>query len=69
VRSDVGVKIFGDDLDVLAQVAGQVQSVLQNVQGAADVKTEQIAGLPVLTVKLDRQALSRLGISVADVQN
>jgi len=69
VRSDVGIKIFGDDLDVLAQVAGQVQAVLQNVEGAADVKTEQIAGLPVLTVKLDRQALSRLGISVADVQN
>lgn len=69
VRSDVGVKIFGDDLDVLAQVASQVQAVLQNVQGAADVKTEQIAGLPVLTVKLDRQALSRFGISVADVQS
>jgi cobalt-zinc-cadmium resistance protein CzcA len=43
VRSDVGVKIFGDDLDVLAQVAGQVQSVLQTVQGAADVKTEQVS--------------------------
>jgi cobalt-zinc-cadmium resistance protein CzcA len=69
VRSDVGVKIFGDDLEVLAQVAGQVQTVLQAVPGAADVKTEQIAGLPVLTVKLDRKALSRLGISVADVQN
>lgn len=69
VRSDVGVKIFGDDLDVLALVASQVQAVLQNVQGAADVKTEQIAGLPVLTVKLDRQALSRFGISVADVQS
>ncbi|CAN5238699.1 CusA/CzcA family heavy metal efflux RND transporter [soil metagenome] len=69
VRSDVGVKIFGDDLDVLAQVAGQVQSVLQTVQGAADVKTEQVSGLPVLTVKLDRQALARYGISVADVQN
>ncbi|TXH80120.1 MAG: CusA/CzcA family heavy metal efflux RND transporter [Rhizobium sp.] len=69
VRSDVGVKIFGDDLDVLAQVAGQVQSVLQTVQGAADVKTEQVSGLPGLTVKLDRQALARYGISVADVQN
>jgi cobalt-zinc-cadmium resistance protein CzcA len=69
VRSDVGVKIFGDDLEVLAQVAGQVQSVLQTVQGAADVKTEQVSGLPVLTVKLDRQALARYGISVADVQN
>lgn len=69
VRSDVGVKIFGDDLEVLAQVAGQVQSVLQGVQGAADVKTEQVSGLPVLTVKLNRQALARYGISVADVQN
>lgn len=69
VRSDLGVKIFGDDLEVLAQVAGQVQSVLQTVQGAADVRTEQVSGLPVLTVKLDRQALSRYGISVADVQN
>ncbi|MGH6711772.1 MAG: efflux RND transporter permease subunit [Bradyrhizobium sp.] len=69
VRSDVGVKIFGDDLEVLAQVAGQVQAVLQTVDGAADVKTEQVSGLPVLTVKLNRQALSRYGISVGDVQN
>ncbi len=69
VRSDVGVKIFGDDLGVLAQVAGQVQAVLQTIEGAADVKTEQISGLPVLTVKLNRRALSRYGISVGDVQN
>jgi cobalt-zinc-cadmium resistance protein CzcA len=69
VRSDVGVKIFGDDLDVLSQVAGQVQAVLQTIEGAADVKTEQVSGLPVLTVKLNRQALSRYGISVGDVQN
>ncbi|QLH71143.1 efflux RND transporter permease subunit [Rhodopseudomonas palustris] len=69
VRSDVGVKIFGDDLDVLTQVAGQVQSVLQTIRGAADVKAEQVAGLPVLTVKLDRKALARFGISVAEVQN
>ncbi len=68
VRSDVGVKVFGDDLDTLLQVAGQVQRVLQNIQGAADVKTEQVAGLPVLTVKIDRPALARLGLSVADVQ-
>ena len=69
VRSDVGVKIFGDDLDVLVQTAAQVQAVLQNVPGAADVKTEQASGLPVLTVKLNRQALSRYGINVGDVQN
>ena len=68
VRSDVGVKIFGDDLETLIQVAAQVQNVLQAVPGAADVKTEQVAGLPVLTVKLNRPALARLGLSVADVQ-
>jgi heavy metal efflux system protein len=68
VRSDVGVKIFGDDLDTLLTVAGQVQSVLQTIPGAADVKTEQASGLPMLTVKLNRAALARYGISVADVQ-
>ncbi|MCP4615769.1 MAG: CusA/CzcA family heavy metal efflux RND transporter [Bradyrhizobium sp.] len=69
VRSDLGVKIFGDDLDVLIQSPARVQAVLQNVRGAADVKTEQVSGLPVLTVKLNRQALSRYGIGVGDVQN
>jgi cobalt-zinc-cadmium resistance protein CzcA len=69
IRSDVGVKIYGDDLDVLAGIAQQVQAVVRGVSGAADVKTEQIAGLPILTVKLDRQALSRYGLSVGEVQN
>jgi cobalt-zinc-cadmium resistance protein CzcA len=68
VRSDVGVKIFGDDLDTLTTVAGQVQALLQTVRGAADVKTEQVSGLPMLTVKLNRSALARYGISVADMQ-
>jgi cobalt-zinc-cadmium resistance protein CzcA len=69
IRSDVGVKIFGDDLDTLLSVGGRVQAVLQSIRGAADVKTEQIAGLPVLTVKLNRPALSRYGINAADVQS
>ncbi len=69
VRSDIGVKIFGDDLDTLVAVAAQVQAVLQTVPGAADVKAEQVSGLPVLTVKINRNALSRYGISVADVQS
>jgi cobalt-zinc-cadmium resistance protein CzcA len=68
VRSDVGVKIFGDDLDTLQTIAGQVQTTLQTVAGAADVKTEQVSGLPMLTVKLDRAALARYGISVAEMQ-
>ena len=69
IRSDVGVKVFGDDLDELIQSAARVQAILQKVPGAADVKTEQASGLPVLTVQLNRQALSRYGINVSDVQN
>jgi cobalt-zinc-cadmium resistance protein CzcA len=68
VRSDVGVKIFGDDLNTLLVVARQVQAVLQTILGAADLKTEQVSGLPMLTVKLNRAALARYGISVAEMQ-
>lgn len=68
VRSDVGIKIFGDDLDILLGAANQVQAAIQSIPGATDVKTEQVAGLPILTVKLDRQALSRYGLSLGDVQ-
>jgi cobalt-zinc-cadmium resistance protein CzcA len=69
IRSDVGVKIFGDDLELLAGIARQVEGAIRGIAGAADVKTEQIAGLPILTVKLDRQALSRYGLSLGEVQN
>ncbi|OJU24413.1 MAG: cation transporter [Nitrobacter sp. 62-13] len=69
VRSDVGIKIFGDDLDILQGAAKQVQSAITSVPGATDVKVEQVAGLPILTVRLDRRALSRYGLSTADVQN
>ncbi|MFG1301605.1 CusA/CzcA family heavy metal efflux RND transporter [Xanthobacter sp. V3C-3] len=68
IRSDVGVKIFGDDLDVLLQVAGQVEAVMRTIPGAADVKSEQVSGLPVLTVALNRAAMARYGVSIADVQ-
>ncbi|ABE62664.1 Heavy metal efflux pump CzcA [Nitrobacter hamburgensis X14] len=69
VRSDLGIKIFGDDLDILQGAAKQVQAAITSIPGATDVKTEQVSGLPILTVKLDRRALSRYGLSTADVQN
>jgi cobalt-zinc-cadmium resistance protein CzcA len=69
VRSDVGVKVFGDDLDTLLQIANQVQSVVQGIPGAADTKTEQVSGLPVMTIRLDRGALARYGLSAQDVQS
>jgi len=68
VRSDLGVKVFGDDLDTLLSIATKVQSVVQGVPGAADVRTEQVTGLPMLTVKPNRVALARYGISLAELQ-
>ncbi len=68
VRSDVAVKIFGDDLDKLLALAGEVEHVLADIPGASDVKVEQVTGLPVLTVEMDRPAMARLGINAADVQ-
>ena len=68
VRSDLGIKIFGDDLDTLLSIANKVQAVVQAVPGAADVKTEQVSGLPMLTVKPHRAALARYGITLAELQ-
>lgn len=67
-RSDVVVKIFGDDLDTLREQAGQTARILGKVPGAADVKVEQTSGQPVLQVTIDRAAIARYGINVADVQ-
>jgi len=69
VRSDVGVKVFGDDLDTLLKIASQVQAVVAAIPGAADVRTEQVSGLPVMTIKLDRGALARYGLSANEVQS
>jgi cobalt-zinc-cadmium resistance protein CzcA len=67
VRSDVAVSIYGDDLDVLKQSADAVVAVLSAVPGAADVKAEQVAGLPVLRVRIDRTRIARYGINAEDV--
>jgi cobalt-zinc-cadmium resistance protein CzcA len=69
VRSDVAVKVYGDDLDTLLQIGEQVERALGGIEGAADVKAEQITGLPLLSVTPDRERLARYGLSVADVQN
>jgi len=69
VRSDVAVKVFGDDLDLLLKSGEQIAAVLEGIPGAADVKVEQITGLPMLSVKLDRKKISRHGLSVGEVQD
>lgn len=67
VRSDIAVKIFGDDLNVLHEKGEQVAAVLNAVPGAADVRLEQTAGLPVIRASVDRNRLSRYGISAQQV--
>ncbi len=69
VRAEVAIKVFGDDLERLTTVGGQVEEIAQGIAGAADVKLEQITGLPLMTVTPDRAALARYGLSVADVQD
>jgi cobalt-zinc-cadmium resistance protein CzcA len=68
VRSDVGIKVFGDDLDTLLSIADRIRSVVQAIPGAADARTEQVGGLPTLTVKPDRVALARYRITLAELQ-
>lgn len=69
VRSDVGIKVFGDDLGQLLETGNAIARVLNTVEGAEGVKVEQVAGLPVLSVEPDRAALYRYGVNVADVQD
>ncbi|MFL9896382.1 MULTISPECIES: efflux RND transporter permease subunit [Paraburkholderia] len=69
VRSDVAVKIFGDDMAVLNGTGEKIAAALQKVPGAAEVKVEQTTGLPVLTINLDRDKLARYGVTVGDIQD
>jgi len=68
VRADVAIKVFGDDLDELLEVGNAIEGVIGGIEGAEDVSVEQVTGLPVLQIRPDRAALSRLGISTDDVQ-
>ncbi|WP_414715801.1 efflux RND transporter permease subunit [Stenotrophomonas sp. CFBP8980] len=69
VRADVAVVVYGDDLDTLAQIGRQVEQVVSAVPGAADVRLEETSGLPLLTVRPDRQALAGYGLNPGQVQS
>ena len=68
VRAELAIKLFGDDLDVLRQEAEEVAAVVRDVRGAADVQVDQVSGTPQLVLRIDRQAIARYGLNVADVQ-
>lgn len=69
VRGDVAVKVYGDDFDAMRQSASQILAVLQSIPGAADARVEQTVGMPVMTVEIDRAAIARYGLDIADVQD
>ncbi len=69
VRSDLAVKVYGDELDTLVELAEKIEKVVASVPGAADVRTEQATGLPTLTITPNREKLSYYGLDVADIQD
>ena len=69
VRSDVAVKLFGDDMAVLSATANQIAAAMGKVPGATDVKVEQASGLPMLTVQIDREKAARYGLNIGAVQD
>ncbi len=69
VRSDIAVKVFGDDLDQLKKLAGQIGKVAQTLQGAQDLRIEKVSGQQYLSIDIDRQAIARLGLNVSDVND
>ncbi|SDT03689.1 MULTISPECIES: efflux RND transporter permease subunit [Halopseudomonas] len=68
VRADLGIKVFGDDMDQLLASAMEVQEVLETIEGAADIQVEQVTGLPMLSVHPKRMVLARYGLNVEDLQ-
>lgn len=69
VRSDVAVKVFGDDFERMGATAAEISGIIQEIAGAEDVQVEVTEGLPVMTIDIDRDAIARYGISVAEVQD
>ncbi len=69
VRADVAIKVYGDDLGTLTEVGKVVERIAKQVPGAADVKLEQVTGLPMLSILPNRAALARYGLSIQEVQD
>lgn len=69
VRQDVGIKIFGEDLQVLTDMAKKIGSLIPSVQGAEDLYIEQVSGLPQISIKLNRDKISQYGLNIEDINN
>ena len=69
VREDLAVKVFGDEFGPMLRAAGQIASILRGVEGAKNVKIEEVAGLPFLDIRIDKGEIARRGLSLSDVQD
>jgi heavy metal efflux system protein len=69
VREDLAIKIFGDEFAPMLRAASRIAAILNGIEGAADVKVEQVTGLPVLEIKIDKAEIARRGLSLSDVQD
>jgi cobalt-zinc-cadmium resistance protein CzcA len=69
VKADVGIKVFGEDLETLHRKADEVAAAVRRIPGAEDVSVEQVDNIPVLEIRMDRQAIARVGVNVADIQD
>ncbi len=69
VRADIAIKVFGEDLEILNNKGNEIRNLIQNVDGAADITVEKIAGLPQMNVKFDRAKIARYGLNIADLNN
>lgn len=69
VRSDVAIKIFGDDLEILSKKGNEIKDLIQNIEGAADISVEKIVGLPEMNVKYDRAKIARYGLNIQDLND
>jgi len=69
VRSQLAIKIFGDDLEELKRISEELARIVRAVPGASDIRVERLAGQQALTIDIDRQAIARYGINVSDVND
>lgn len=69
VRSDVAIKIFGEDLEVLSKKGNEIKDLIENVEGAADISVEKIVGLPQMNVTYDRSKIARYGLNIRELND
>ena len=67
VKSDIAIKLFGEDLEILSKKGAEIAQIVSKVSGAEDIKVEQVSGLPQLQIKPNREVIARYGINVADI--